>query len=263
MTPQQFAQYQDALHFDTRHIGYFLNIGAYESKEIIPAMRRGEIPIEDWLQEELMHWLSVYRQEYQKVMALYQEGKHYVYLPANIIKDRDFYESFNYYRPDIEPDKEIGRWVDLQPINLATHKRHLASLQGSMLLIEFSDEAIAKVCLGSDRFALFEWLGGYNNFVQFVAGELQAQRIPYRRLDYRCPINLMAEVNRTHTEFVTYLDENEGEVVSMFPGTETDAYATEKLPLERESNHGQHTQNYMANKQEQAAALAHMFDGLL
>ena len=246
-------------------MGFILGLEIESSRTTIPAIKNGEIPIEDWVQPELMLWLTLYQQEYQTLLALHKEGKPYACLPPNVIKDAKFYESFVYYRPDYEPNGEMGEWPDR--IDLPIRRRHMEALQGAITMMTFNSYELPEVCLGKERYALFDsWVGGYNNFVYYVAGELRAQGIPYMRIEYDCRYESAAAQVDWKTDFLEHMHKHESEVLPLFPGTAADVYATEKQPFNQHlalQQEQAYAQEYLHDKKAEAAKLAPAFDGLL
>ena len=233
-----------------------------ESKTIIPAMKSGAEPIEDWVQPELMKWLSLYQQQFQHLCTLHKRGRHYGSIPSNAIRDRNFYENVIFYRPDLQSDVEIGEWP--ARLTMEQIRDHLHELKGGITLIEFDNGEDAAACLSEDTFALYErWLGGYNNFVHYAAGELRTQRIPYIRLEYKSREYAILQHVELNYQLEAIAAKNDGAVLPLFPG------CTSMHPLEKEhaaygdSDPSTGWQEFLATKKAEAVESAPAFSGLL
>ena len=258
MTPQQFKKYQEAFHLSDIQLGFILGLRIEESKTAIPAFEGGELDIGEWVQPELMKWLTLYREEFQRIIAFHQEGEPYVSLPINAIKDRRFYQNIVFYRPDLQPEMEIGEWP--AQLEIEQIQEHLTALKGAITLIEFESENIAATCLGEERFSLFEhWYEGYNNFVRYAAGELRQQKTPYLRIEYSCREHTASTLSVLNQKMIDFAEENDGAVLPLFPVRIAETSSAECGIKDSDKS----WQEFIAQKKLEATEVAPAFEGLL
>lgn len=262
MKPTQFIKYQQALHLSDFQLGFILGMRIEESKTTIPAIKSGEIEIQDWVQPELMKWLALYQREFQRLLALHEQDVPYVCLPKNAVKNKKFYEDIIFHRPDLLPYEEIGEWPTR--LTMDQIREHLQMLQGAITLIEFKADEDIEACLDLDTYALYEnWRGGYNNFVHFAAGELRQKRVPYLRIDYLgCEVlaSLMKEVSRSVQQ--SYEDDD-GEVIPLFPGCAAFNPSEEVRAEYGDCELDESYRESLKQDKAEAAQLAPAFEGLI
>lgn len=262
MTPQQFSLYHHALHLEDHHLGFILGLSIEDAKTAIPAMKNGDRAIEEWVQPELMQWLTLYQQELQRLLALDEQGEAYVPLPDNAIKDRGFYERLNFYRPDIDSAAELPSWPAPE---IEAIKDHLLAVRGEILLITFDTPEDAQASLGAEQYALFDnWLGGYNNFVRYAAGELRTLHKAYCRIDYSSTEHTVATLKELRRNLIDHMANNDGAVLPLRPTIDTTAYNNHALQEDLNNDDEEAAWGeFMTQRKAEAAKLAPAFDDLL